>query len=269
MKQIIFLLLLMNAYFSYGQIKETVTNKSVIDLTKAGFDSSLIASKIETSDCKFDLSTTGLITLKKANVSPYVITVMMNKSMGSKTTPSSPLKAVSEGSVIPAKNSESKIENGSVPEPDIINLVHYYNKSKNQITPLERASANMRSRAKMLGYGGVNMTYEVHGEKSPVRIPKNDALSFVVNAGGGTGDGFILYKVEVKGSTRRAVAMAVSSIAGMKGSKGVIAINTKMLKQSIYELIPTSALEPGEYFFAKSANTATTSNADVYAFGVD
>ena len=57
-----------------------LTNKSVIDLQKAGLGDDIILTKIAQSKCAFDLSTDALIDLKSKGVSADVIKAMMNKS---------------------------------------------------------------------------------------------------------------------------------------------------------------------------------------------
>ncbi|RYY15916.1 MAG: hypothetical protein EOO04_27825 [Chitinophagaceae bacterium] len=52
---------------------EVLTNKGVIELSKAGFGKDMILAKIESSNCKFDVSTAALIDLKKQGVPDDVV----------------------------------------------------------------------------------------------------------------------------------------------------------------------------------------------------
>jgi len=64
---------------SSAQQPETLTNQTVVQLHKAGMGNDLIKAKIQHSNCSFETSTDGLITLKKAGVSDEVIALMLNK----------------------------------------------------------------------------------------------------------------------------------------------------------------------------------------------
>ena len=57
---------------------ETLTNEEVIKLVEAKFSEELIAQKIGSSECRFDLSTDGLLKLKEKNVPPAIIKLMMD-----------------------------------------------------------------------------------------------------------------------------------------------------------------------------------------------
>jgi len=55
----------------------TLTNASIINLTKSKLSKGIIIQKIRTSKCKFDTSTKALVALKNAGVNEEVITQMM------------------------------------------------------------------------------------------------------------------------------------------------------------------------------------------------
>lgn len=61
------------------EIRNTLTNKDIIELTQKKLPNALIIEKIKTSNCKFDTSTDALLKLTKAHVSNDVIIAMMNK----------------------------------------------------------------------------------------------------------------------------------------------------------------------------------------------
>lgn len=260
---VLFFFLIMSFIGNTQTKPEVLTNKSIVDLYKAGLSNKLIISKIENSAAKFDVSTNGLIALKKENISEDIIEVMVNRGVQSK--PANTANSASQA--VEKRSTETEF---NVPEPEIINAVYLYNKSNKPI-PLEKAAATLRTHTKVLGYGGAEGVFEIAGDKSPVRINSNDAQTFIVNTGGGTGDVFALYKVEVKKGKRQAVAVTFSSLGGTKGAKGIISINVKMLRSNVFQLAPSVTLNKGEYFFAnKSAGSALSSTtADVYAFGID
>ena len=66
--------------------QETITNESVVQMVELGFDEGMIMDKINTSNVKFDASISGLSALKKAGVSPNVLSLIMEKSRGNTTS---------------------------------------------------------------------------------------------------------------------------------------------------------------------------------------
>jgi len=60
---------------------ESLQNEDVVSLVKVGLDDALIISKIKSAKTtRFDLSTAGLVALKKANVSNAVLDAMMKRT---------------------------------------------------------------------------------------------------------------------------------------------------------------------------------------------
>ena len=67
--------------FSQGY-KDTLTNKSIIELRKNNLGVDIIKMKITKSFCAFDLSVDGLIQLKKNGISDEIITSMLTYQTG-------------------------------------------------------------------------------------------------------------------------------------------------------------------------------------------
>jgi hypothetical protein len=63
-----------------------LTNQSIIDLVEAQVPEAVIVGHIRASRTKFDLSTTGIITLSKADVPPAVIEAMRNPAVKTPST---------------------------------------------------------------------------------------------------------------------------------------------------------------------------------------
>ena len=49
---------------------ETLTNDSIVELSRAGLAANAIVAKIRSSDSRFDVSTDALVGLKRARTSP-------------------------------------------------------------------------------------------------------------------------------------------------------------------------------------------------------
>src|ERR1700693_5722614 len=61
-----------------------LTNQDVIAMTQSGLAESVILSAIRTNDTAFDVSASGLIALKKANVTVNVMQEMLNAANAKK-----------------------------------------------------------------------------------------------------------------------------------------------------------------------------------------
>ncbi len=264
------LLLLIVTLNGFGQTpaspkSETLTNKSVVELSKAGLSKSIIINKINTTPCRFDLSTTELVNLKKQGIAEDVLNAMMEKTMtnGQNTN----------GKNDVTKETTSLLDKANAPAgsgmlvPSTLNVIHSYDPATKKAVPLEKGLAQLK--AKSTGIGS-NSFFDLDGLKSTVRI-SGDKPIFIVNVGGATSDGFVLYKLVVKKASRQAALSSMSTFSGLKGSKAMIPVTMKLLQPGLYEITPDIKLEKGEYLFAlktagSSLNSTTT---DVYAFGVD
>jgi hypothetical protein len=58
---------------------ETLTNNDIVELTKAGLATDVIMKKIGTANTAFDISTSGLVELKRASVDDGVIATMIER----------------------------------------------------------------------------------------------------------------------------------------------------------------------------------------------
>lgn len=79
MKLLTKILLLIFLAFSANAQTETLTNSTIIEMSKIGLDKAVIIKKINDSANNFDVSTNALIELKKANVADEVIALMLEK----------------------------------------------------------------------------------------------------------------------------------------------------------------------------------------------
>ncbi len=233
-----------------AQNKETLTNKSVVDLTKAGLSKDVIISQINSSDCKFDVTTNALISLKKDGVQDDVINAMITKT---------------NGKPAPTLGSTTTDAKGNFPAVDLMNHVYYYNEGKQTAAPLEKAVAGMRSKPGMFSSAVV---LQIDGDKSSVRLTEDQANSFVINTGAAASPEIVLYRVRPTKGKREATSMKASSFSGMKTGEDVISVDISKLKDGLYKVTPGKKLGKGEYFFTGKP-AAGANSMDAYAFGVD
>jgi hypothetical protein len=233
---------------------EVLTNKSIIDLVKAGLSNDVTISKINVSNSKFDLSTSGLIDLKKQGVPEEIISVMMKKVDG---------KPVAQNTN--SVQSKSSIEENLL-KVTTLNYVHVLD--NNKALPLEKSLGSSKGKRKAFGYGGNLLLLEAEGTASTVKLKQDEADSFVVNMGGNTMPDFVLYKLNVE-KNKRVATVGKLTISGPESGEGVIATQIAQLRDGMYSIVPAKKLDKGEYFFTAKPNLNTsTSSADVYAFTI-
>lgn len=239
--------------FCQAQTGSVLTNKSVVALCKAGLDKTIIISTINNNESNFDKSATAILNLKKQGVPNDVIAAIVNKISAGKNTSLASVPAKT-GTLFPAT--------------DMINYVYSYNKVNNKVVPLEKSVASMKTKYKLMGYGGASVVYNIEGEKSPVRIAQADSVYFVFNTGGAAVPEMSLYELTISKKSREAASQKVSVLKGNTGASNMISYTLSLLKPGVYQLIPIKKMKQGEYFFA-TKSTLTASSIDVFAFGVD
>lgn len=238
---------------------DALTNKSIVDLHKAGLGDEIILTKIAQSKCAFDLSTDALIDLKSKGVSADVIKAMMNKSesgtgnsVANTTNAKEPVKSNNSG------------KTGS-PSPELMNHVYFYDKSNQSAKPLEKSVAGIRTKQ---GVFGGSAMLQVDGAKSAIQLTQSESTSFIINTGGATLPELTLYKVKSVKNKREVASMKVNSFSGVKTGEDVISLNISKLSDGVFEVAPAKKLEKGEYFFTGKP-TAGANSMDAYTFGVE
>ena len=89
----------------FGQAKRALTNDDVIKLVKSGFTDDVIVAMIDANDTAFDVSISGMTSLKDAGISSPIMAAML-KAEGKKrqTTSTSAAPAQSPGQPAPVLN---------------------------------------------------------------------------------------------------------------------------------------------------------------------
>jgi hypothetical protein len=235
-----------------------LTNKSIVDLHKAGISDDVIITSINGTACKFDVSPAGMIALKKQQLSDELIKAMVNKTNGVTAAPANtPPVAMAKTSTPPPAAKQTGIN------IDLLNYVHVM--INNQPKPLEKSTAGMRTKQGM--FGGSAM-WQIEGPASSVRLGLSDNATFLINTGGSTLPEMVLYRVKSAKGRREVAAMKVNSFSGVKTGEDVIPVDITKLREGIYQLTPNKKLEKGEYFFAGKAPSSSAS-MEAFAFGID
>ena len=256
------LLLFVFAEFTFAQKAEVLTNKTITDLVQAGLDDAIIVSKIESSPCKFDLSTAALVALKKEKVSSDIIKEMMAKTQGK-----SPVKLDVAPTPAPVAAKE-------VPTMDMVNIPHGYDSKANTINDLEKSVVSIKGKITVGAFlsplSSPPIVFKINGERSPIRFATGDSALFLINSGIGTPDIFHLYRMTVKKGKREAVYMKERMLK-QEIDNDIIAFTYKKMKEGAYEIIPVTKLAAGEYCLMNVASIGSYggTRADVYAFGVE
>lgn len=259
MKKISYLtaIFLLCTFYCFAQTQpEILTNKSIVDLTKAGLSKEVIVSQVEANASKFDVTTVGIIALKKAGVTDAVINAMINKANPNETNVVLKESAKEAGKV-PVKN--------GVPAIELMNHVYFYNKAKQTVTALEKSIAGIRTKQ---GFLSGSAMLQIDGAASAIRLTPGEANSFVINTGGAALPELVLYRLKSVKGKREVASMKVGTFTGVKTGEDVVTIDVIKISEGIYQVSPNKSLEKGEYFFTgkPQANATTT---DAFAFGVD
>jgi hypothetical protein len=241
---------------------EIVNNKSIIDLHKAGVEDDLIIAKIRSSECKFDLTTNGLIDLKNKGVPSSLIRVMMNKSEGKslnegiETTPPVTSKATNDKGKLP-----KTVDAGSV---DLLNYVYSWNASSRSAKPLEKSIAEIKHKQQIVK---AESMWKLEGEHSGVRLNVTETVQFIINTGSNLPPNLILYKLTVRRKYRDA-SYQRGTFNGLKDSDDMIAVSVSKAGDGLFTITPGTTLKRGEYFFTMKPSGEVLS-VEAFAFGID
>jgi len=135
-----------------------------------------------------------------------------------------------------------------VPQPDFANVPAYYIKGTNELHNLAKESFNI------VGTMNREALYELQGEKSKVRIKQTDDYIFVIKPFGEIDPSTImqLKKMTITKKKNRQASMAQGQglfTQSVNTSKGDVPYNLKKLGNNVFQIVPESKLEQGEYVF--------------------
>lgn len=301
---LLFLWMSLCAAVTMAQKSEVLTNKSIVDLTKAGISKKSIISKINSSTCKFSTETQALISLKNSGVDEEVIDAMMAKAEnGATAAPATNVKATESakpdvpaaaGDAQPAQSSPLSPSNVSTTLKKEGSGVYYYQSSDRSIVELDptvfsQSKNNKWAEAWSYGFAKSKKVMSVSGTNANVQFntkkpvfyfyfdPENKSLNSQAPtwfASVSSPNEFLIIKFDnVKVKNSRAVTTASGN--AYENAAGIDdefkrAFKFRKLEKGIYEVYFENDLESGEYGFMYAGANATAGGASpkVYDFGV-
>ncbi len=193
------------------------------------------------------------------------------------------------------------------PEPEFSKEVYFLKKdSVNSVLRLEKETSKMEGKTKMGGMGGYENGYTIEGEKSSVRLPSGNGLSFVFSSGALTGSSshgsdsmmmangmdpsmmagmmggmddpantIALYKAdESKGKRKILMQKAGGAFGGKKNqSSDKFTFSVRKIREGYWELVIDKKLPKGEYAFTSMNFMSMGANMDgsitLFTFAVE
>lgn len=268
MKQLFTILFLSFITTLSAQQGEVLTNQTIIQLHSAGLGEDVLTAKINSSTCAFDLSTEGLIALKKAAVPDAVITAMLAKGTPPLIAPAVTTYPKTSGIYY----YDSTLKEYANLEPSVLTN----EKSGGLGESLKRSVTglfNAKLRASLSGKQAAQIFHTV--APSFLFVFDSTATGFA-NSNTYLGSAqspneFFLVKFTVSKKSREVV---VGKENNLKSDIGIdddvkISFTAKKLRKGVYEVTTTTPLRQGEYCFMFSASSMYAGQTHkVYDFSV-
>jgi len=291
------LLFISSILFSQGY-KDTLTNKSIIELRKNNLGVDIIKMKITKSVCAFDLSVDGLIQLKKNGISDEIITSMLSYQTGDENFAKNIISnegnrfansQTSSNSRNDSKSSEKKNFKSTKPgiyycigsAPELVQLetsVFSNTKSGSGLaTAYTKGIAKTKQKSLL---NGSSSSFQIE-EKSPVfrfyfgegRDDFATSANFSWFSSASNPNEFLLLRFDVKNGIREIVTGSYNLYSG--SSTGVdnsnrIAFKFQKIDEGVYKIFFDNPLPKGEYCFmyAGGTNASTAILNKVYDFSI-
>lgn len=164
-------------------------------------------------------------------------------------------------------------DDASIPEPEFINQIFLLDKDR-KLMSLEKTEAEIKTKSKIGGFGGMKQSYIMNGAKSTVSLPATD-LMFVFSNGGASfaadpSSQYQLLKFETKKNNREALSPYGTGGKKSTTEQNEISLNFKKLKDGVFGIVPAKPLDKGEYAFINklSMQGGMSMKMEAYAFSV-
>jgi hypothetical protein len=252
---------------------DTLTNKTIVSLTKIGLPAATIISKIKSSVTSFDVSVDALVSLQENGVNGEVINEMIKIDASSNT-------------------SSSKEMNSNNPNVMHKPGIYYFdaNASKNKLVYIDPSvtSSQQSGGYSYNGIGSASAISELAGKNSKTQIDNvspdfyfyfennsnPDAASWFFATATSPKE-FVLIKLNnkkqarwVKTGSSMVIYGSVSNKSGVS-NKDKIDFGYEIVSEGIYKVTFDKPLESGEYCFMYASQTPSRYNNDkLFDFGI-
>jgi hypothetical protein len=157
------------------------------------------------------------------------------------------------------------------PNPEFANSPYFFDKGNQKLVALEKSSAKMKNKTKMMGYGGSTQEYVVDGAKASVSIKSTDTCEFVMTGMSQMMDAsqmITLYNFK-SGSKERVAVMQQSGGKFGKDKDNPDKVSFNVKKENDNIIFVLLRLAPGEYGFVNMMGMSGGRSFDAYCFHVD
>ncbi len=258
----IFLLLILTCLsinsFSQGK-QDTLTNEKLIKMVKSGLSDIIIIKSISSTKFqKFDLSSDGLIELKKNKVSDSIILILFDRINNVSNTNSNDN---------PLVNNQTKIINNKVINSNIEGLqpgIYYFNPQSQKYTRLSGIKSSIQIGTKFSMLNSAKWFYEFNGTSAQTKAMSSKPEFYIILGTNQSGtvfepSRFVLINVEVKKGKRTIsldngafVPKSLSGPSSFSEKDGRIIPTYTEVSDNAYKITFEKKLPNGNYFFAPS-----------------
>ncbi len=254
--------------------QETVNNQTIIDLQKAGMSKTIITSKINGSNCTFDISTNGLIALKKGGVPDDIISLIMDKA-------NTPPPASND-----QNNNSNNNNNSQGGETSLAPGLYYFDASQNQYLEID-AAALSNNKSGGLGESALRsvsplfnakIKESISGTEANLKVKNTKPLFvFVIDVDNGKSgpnvrspNEFMLVKMKQGKNDRELVVGKANSIGSDQGidDKQKVQFTYSKVQRGLYEVSPNATLLVGEYCFIYITPSDQGPSYNAYDFSI-
>jgi hypothetical protein len=287
MKYLLTLILVQSFNCAFPQnMQDSLTNESIVKLSNAGLSESVIIQKINSSICKFDVSTDALLKLKSDKVSDGIIGIMIQKqNLNSTATPNrSSVTTISNNSTKEVKEADIPLPSAGIfyqtnglnyillnPTPAVsTNHTSMITNTTSNLIEINKAhSENVINNSKPVFYFNLqnnSLYFADDRDKNLTYLKKGDTWQTpFINPG--SPSQFAILKLDVSGSKRR--FLLSKSYFYVAKTKSVVSENSikgfkiDKLSASDYKITFDQNLEKGEYCFILLVTRFTGTETDI------
>ncbi len=215
--------------------KDVLTNETVVQMVELGLNDEVVISKITNSTCYFDTSTEALLDLKKKKVPTDIIKAMIEKSS---TSAAKPKSLIPEGEFFYKKGEEYK---------EMVSV---------------RVASAVSNRKRWIPFAGPFLNSEIFlfiaGEKATLRLSEKKPVFYTRIEPSFIKLVFLGYH---RDKEKRYVVYEDDY------SDREIQIDSEILDDKVYKIIPAKELAHGEYAYLVGNTNSVSSAGFVVMFG--